>query len=187
MFKSVSLHAYSHAKRLAFAALFAALCCIATVLIVVPLPNGYFNTGDVFVLLSGWCLGPVYGTFAAAIGSALADVLSGYAIYAPATLLIKGTNAFIAYLVCAFLKKYIIKEALDFLPRLISALTGELLMVGGYFLFEYILYGFSGATVAVVGNLLQGACCLGCAVAIFSALYPIKAVRKFFPALSSEK
>lgn len=48
----------SAAKRLAFTALFAALCCVGTMFIVIPLPHGYFNAGDVFVLLAGWCMGP---------------------------------------------------------------------------------------------------------------------------------
>ena len=51
----------SAAKRLAFTALFAALCCVGTMFIVIPLPHGYFNAGDVFVLLAGWCMGPVFG------------------------------------------------------------------------------------------------------------------------------
>ena len=53
MHKLISLKGMSIAKRLTFTALFAALCCVATVIITIPLPaSGYFNTGDVFVLLS---------------------------------------------------------------------------------------------------------------------------------------
>ncbi len=170
-------------KNLAFAALFAALCCVSTLVIAIPLPNGYFNTGDVFVLLSGWCLGPVYGSIAAAIGSALADVISGYTLYALPTFFIKGIDAFIAYMVWAFLKKIINKEKLDFLPRTISAIVGESFMVLGYFLFELALYGFGGATLALLGNLTQGVCAMICAVLIISVLYPIKATKNLFPLL----
>ncbi len=171
------------AKNLAFAALFAALCCIGTLVIAIPLPNGYFNMGDTFVLLSSWCLGPVYGSIAAALGSALADVISGYALYALPTFFIKGLDAFAAYMVWAFLKKIINKEKLDFLPRVISAIIGEIVMVLGYFLFELALYGFGGAMLAVVGNLTQGACATICAVLIIAILYPIKATKNLFPAL----
>ena len=73
------------AKKLAFSALFSALVCVASTIIVIPLPNGYFNTGDVFVLLSGWFLGPLFGAISAGVGSMLADIISGFAIYAPAT------------------------------------------------------------------------------------------------------
>lgn len=64
--KGMEKRTVSIAKRLAFSAVFAALCCVATVVIVVPLPYGYFNLGDVFVLLAGWCLGPLYGAAAEA-------------------------------------------------------------------------------------------------------------------------
>ena len=174
----------SLSKRIAFTALFAALCCVSTMLITIPLPaSGYFNTGDIFVLLSGWFLGPLFGSVAAAVGSALADVFSGFALYAPATFLIKGLDALIAYLVWSFLKKLIKKEPLDFINRTIAAIVSEAVMVFGYFTFESVLYGVIGALPNILGNTLQGACCLTVAVALCSVLYPIKPVRKFFPSL----
>ncbi len=181
--KTISLHSISTAKNIAFAALFSALCCVATVLIVVPLPNGYFNTGDVFVLLAGWCLGPLYGSFAAAIGSGLADILSGYIAYAPATFIIKGLEALLAYLVWAAAKKLVKKESFDLLPRGVAVIASEACMVFGYFLFESFLYGFGGATLSLVGNTLQGVCCGICAVILIGVLYPIKAIKILFPTL----
>ncbi len=184
MRKALTLYGISFAKQLAFTAVFAALCCVGTLVVVIPLPaSGYFNAGDVFVLLAGWCLGPLYGSVAAALGSALADVFSGFSLYAPATFLIKGVDALAAYLVYSFLKKFIKKNAHDFLPRAVSALFAEAIMVLGYFLFESILYGFVGAMPNILGNTLQGVCCIFIATALVSALYPIKAVRGFFPAL----
>ena len=178
----------SLAKKIAFTALFATLCCIGTLLISIPIPggHGYFNVGDVFVLLSAWFLGGVFGPVASAIGSALADLFSGYAIYAPATFLIKGIDAFVAYLVCLFIKKLIKKQSLDFIPRALSAIAGEAVMVTGYLLYESFLYGVAGAILSVVGNLLQGACCLTLATALFACLYPIKPLHKFFPTLIKE-
>ena len=86
-------------KNLVFAALLAAVTCVATLVIHIPSPlNGYINLGDCFVLLSGWLLGPVYGFLAAGIGSGLADLFLGYAVYAPATFVIKGLVALAAYL-----------------------------------------------------------------------------------------
>ena len=80
------------------ASLLAALCCVATMIIKIPSPlKGYLNLGDCVVLLSGWFLSPLYGFLAAGLGSALADVFSGYVTYAPATFVIKGIMALIAY------------------------------------------------------------------------------------------
>lgn len=46
-------------KKLVFAALFAALCCVATMVIRIPTPiGGYIHAGDAVVLLAGFLLGP---------------------------------------------------------------------------------------------------------------------------------
>lgn len=85
-------------RKIVLAAMLAALCCVATMIIKIPSPlKGYLNLGDCIVLLSGFMLSPVYGFLAAGIGSALADIFSGYVIYAPATFIIKGIMTLIAY------------------------------------------------------------------------------------------
>ena len=87
-------------RKLVLSALLAALCCVATMVVQIPSPmQGYVNLGDCFVLLSGWMLGPWYGFAAGGIGSMLADVLLGYAHYAPGTLVIKGLMAMTAALI----------------------------------------------------------------------------------------
>ena len=179
-------HAFSLSKQLALTAVFAALCLIGTVVIVVPLPFGFFNVGDVFVLLAGWCLGPVYGSVAAAVGSALADVITGFPIYAPATFFIKGLDAFIAYMVWFLLKKCIRKERFDFLPRILSALSGESVMVLGYFGYECLLYGINGAIAAVLGNITQGVFGMILATLLILGFRSIKSVAKFFPHLNGK-
>ena len=82
------------------AALMAAMACVATMVIKIPIPatGGYINLGDCIVLLSGIILGPVYGGIAAGLGSALADLLGGYVAFAPATFIIKGLMAVVAAL-----------------------------------------------------------------------------------------
>lgn len=175
----------SIAKNISFAALFAALCCVSTLFIGVPLPaSGYFNTGDVFVLLAGWFLGPLYGSVAAGAGSMLADIISGYAIYAPSTFFVKAFDAVVAYLVCRILKKFIKNDKLDVLPRAVSAFAGEGLMVLGYFFYEGVVLGMGmGAAANIPGNALQGVCCLICACILIGVLYPVKFLRGFFPKL----
>ena len=79
------------------AAAFAALACVATMVVKVPSPTGgYMNLGDTVVLLGGYLLGPAWGALAGSIGPALADVLLGSPIYAPATLVIKAGMAALA-------------------------------------------------------------------------------------------
>ena len=87
-------------KKMVLTALFAALTCVATMLIEIPMPatQGYVNIGDCFVLLGAWVLGPIYGAFAGGVGSALADLLAGYPHYIVGTLIIKALMAVIAAL-----------------------------------------------------------------------------------------
>ena len=117
-------------RTLVLAALFAALACVATMVIQIPSPmNGYVNLGDCFVLLAGWVLGPVYGSLAAGIGSALADMFTGYMHYAPGTFLIKAVMALIAWaLAKALISRFRGKRALC---KGISAVVAELFMVVG--------------------------------------------------------
>ena len=176
----------SASKKLAFSAVMAALCMVATYALAFPFPSGigYFNVGDVVVLLAGWLLGPIYGGLAAGLGSMLADLFLGFASYMPATFVVKGCVAVVGWALYSVCKKLIKKEGLDFLPRAISGLVAELVMALGYFVFEALILGLGvGALASVTGNLLQGLCgCVG-AVAVMSALYPLPAVRKLFPAL----
>ncbi len=80
-----------------YTAVMTALVFIATYVIRIPVPatSGYINLGDGMVLLSGILLGPIYGAFAGGVGSALSDMISGYAFWILPTLIIKGFMAFV--------------------------------------------------------------------------------------------
>ena len=173
----------SKSKMIVLSAAFASLVAIATALLAFPFPSGigYFNLGDVIVLLAGWMLGPIYGGLAAAIGSMIADLWLGYAAYAPATFLIKGCVAVVAWGMYVLAKRVIKKPNVDFLPRMMAGVVAELLMVLGYLFFEGVILGLGlAAFVGFPGNALQGACgCLG-AVAVESVLYPLPIAKKLF-------
>lgn len=141
-------------KTIVISAMLASLTCVATMIIKIPTPlHGYANLGDCIVLLSAFLLPVSYGFCAAAIGSALADVLSGYAMYAPATFIIKGVMVFAAYFIYKqFAKKY--KNKL--LGKIISGFVAEVIMVAGYFIFEGFLYGFGASLVNIPANAVQG-------------------------------
>ena len=141
-------------KKIVFSALFAALVCVATMIVKIPSGlNGYLNLGDCVVLAAGWLLSPLYGFVAAGLGSALADLLAGYLIYAPATFFIKGLMALGA---CLVLRSF--SKKLGSLPsKVIGGLLAEAWMVLGYLLFESLLYGFVPSLVNVLGNAVQGA------------------------------
>jgi len=141
-------------QKLVFSALMASLVCVLTLVIRIPSPyKGYINLGDAAVLLCGWMLSPLYGFFAAGIGSFLADLFSGYPVYAPATFLIKGVMALLA---CGFFR-LLHKKVGNTARYVVGAVIAELWMSLGYFVFEGFLYGFLASLPNLPVNLVQGA------------------------------
>ena len=140
-------------QRIVMAALLAALTCVATMIIKIPSPlKGYLNLGDCVVLLAGWMLSPTYGFLAAGLGSALADTFSGYVTYVPATFVIKGLMALIAF----YGFKLLHSKLGNISSRIISGIVAEVVMVAGYFIFEGFLYGFGPSLVNIPANVIQG-------------------------------
>lgn len=140
-------------KKIVMAAMLAALACVATMIIKIPSPlKGYLNLGDCIVLVAGWMLSPTYGFLAAGLGSALADLFSGYVTYAPATFVIKGLMALIA-----FYGFKLLHNKIGNLPsRIITGILAEIMMILGYFVFEGFLYGFVPSLVNIPANGVQG-------------------------------
>ncbi len=139
-------------QKIVLASLFAAIICIATLVIKIPTPlKGYINLGDGMVLLAGWLLPLPYAFLASAIGSLLADVFLGYIIYAPATFIIKGLMA----IVVQSCYKILSSKSHNVTACIISAFLAELLMVGGYYIFEGFLYGFAPSLVNIPANSIQ--------------------------------
>lgn len=162
-------------KKLVIAALMAALTCVATMMITIPSPlKGYLNLGDCLVLTSGWLLSPVYGFLAAGLGSALADLFSGYVVYAPATFVIKGLMAIIAYYGFQLLRK----KCNNLLSRIVSGAAAEIMMILGYFLFEGFMYGFIPSAVNIPANGVQGIAGLVIGVVLIKALEKSKITLK---------
>ncbi len=136
-------------NKLVTSAMMAALCAVCTMVISIPSPmQGYVNMGDCMVLMCGWMLGPWWGLAAAGIGSAMADVLLSYTIYAPATFVIKGLMAMVCgLLACQSTAK----------RRMLTGVLSEIWMVVGYFLFACLVMGEGWAAAASIpGNLFQG-------------------------------
>ena len=140
-------------QRLVMSAMLAALICVATLVIQIPSPlGGYINLGDAVIIFASAVLSPLYAFFAAAIGSMLADVFSGFMLYAPATFLVKGLMALVS---CAVFK--VLKDKMGkFTARIIGGILSEILMVSGYYVFEGFIYGFGASLMNIPPNLVQG-------------------------------
>ena len=93
-------------KRLALAGQLCGATLLLT-LLSIPLPSGYgyVNLGDAGVFLCACLLPGGLGALAAGVGAALADLILGWAVYAPVTLLVKGLTALLAGLALRRAKK----------------------------------------------------------------------------------
>jgi len=136
--------------RLALCGMMAALIFVATYFVKLPMAmtNGYVHLGDGFILLAasllGWSAVP-----AAAVGSMLADLLGGYAMYLLPTFVIKAGVAAVAVLALRAKHEWL---------KVLGLIAAEAVMVGGYFLTEWLIlrYGLAAAGASLLGNTMQG-------------------------------
>ena len=78
--------------KLTINALGIAMVAIATMFLQFPIPLGYAHLGNCFILLFAIFFGPSTGLITAGIGSALADLLTGYTLWVIPTLIIKKSK-----------------------------------------------------------------------------------------------
>lgn len=120
---------------------------LLTTMLYIPIGIGYYHLGDGFIFAAASLLGP-YAGISAALGSALADLLSGYLLYAPATAVIKGCMGLVSGMM--------LKKNRKFITVFLVLLLCEGMMTGGYFIYESCLYGIAGAVPSLIPNALQG-------------------------------
>lgn len=158
-------------------ALFSALTCVLTVFVQIPMGVGYVNFGDSLILIAASVTGPVGGMVVGALGSSLADVFSGYVLYAPFTAVIKGAEG----LVCGLLYQKAFASTRPVVRRLLSTLLSGVIVVLGYYLTDWILYGFSAA----LWNFVSGPIQVGASVVVAMVVLP--SVPVLFHSLSGKK
>jgi uncharacterized membrane protein len=137
----------STAFKIAAAAIFAALVAASTLLFVIPIPatSGYFNLGETLIYISALLLGPLVGATAGA-GATFADVVSGFAQFAPGTFTIKAIEGFIVGYIN---RKLNMKIKNITISATIAIVIGGFEMVAGYFLYETLILGYPLALAAV--------------------------------------
>lgn len=135
--------------RVVVSAVMAALVCVATIVVQIPNPatRGYINIGDAMIFVSALVFGTFVGGIAGGIGSALADVIGGYGVYAPFTFIVKGLEGVLAGLIAD--RKSVSRD-------LVAVAMAGCEMVLGYFLVEFYLLQFGWAALTEVpGNVFQ--------------------------------
>lgn len=133
----------------ALTAMLIAVTTVFTLLVRIPIPatQGYINFSDVATFFSGFTFGPLVGGLAGGVGAAIADLLGGYAQFAPLTLLAHGLQGLLAGL---------IGRKGTWLALILGWLAGTTAMVGVYLLGEgLVLTTWPNALVETPFNLLQ--------------------------------
>lgn len=150
--------------KIVMASIFAAMIAAATFLVKIPSflsTGGYVHIGESFLFLSAVALGPWYAAAASGIGSAAADLLSGYSIWAPSSFIIKALAALVLGL--------ILQKNTGRLRLVIGIASAAIIIIAGYAVATYILVGPAAAVPSIWENLLQEAA----GVVLFAALLPI--------------
>lgn len=133
-------------------ALFAALIFVVTAYlfhIPTPVTGGYIHLGDAFLYLAASILPAPYAVAAGGIGEALSDGLTGSAVYALPTFLIKSAMA-----LCFTASAKTILTRRNF----VACAAAGAICVGGYYLTEVFLLGsFAAPAAEIPGNLIQAA------------------------------
>lgn len=142
-------------KNICLNALFIAIVCVMTLVIKVPVPatNGYIHIGDSAIILIACFFGPGYGWIAGGVGSALADLLSGYPHWAPFTFIIKALMGLIMGKISDLNSE---KGRLTGVRNLVAVLLGGIWQVTGYFFGGALLKGsFLVSLSSVPENIVQ--------------------------------
>jgi uncharacterized membrane protein len=136
------------ALKISTIAIMTAVVAVFTFAIRVPVAptRGYLNLGDVAIYFSALTFGPITALICGGLGTALADIIGGYAQWAPISLVVHGLQG---------LTIGLLAHRGGRLAWVLAAAAGTALMCAGYFIAGSILVGPGAALVELPGNVLQ--------------------------------
>lgn len=134
-------------KLVSIAGVFTALVFAVTAYLHIPTTNGYIHVGDSLIYLAACLLPTPYAVAVGAGGAMLADCLTGYAIWAPGSIIIKAATALL------FTNK---KEKIINVRNLLVLIPAAIICAGGYYLYEAVVYGnFIAPLSGILASLTQ--------------------------------
>ncbi len=138
--------------RIASVAILAAVTTVLTIVVRIPTPaKGYINLGDVAIVFTALTLGPLSGMFAGGLGTAVSDLLGGFAYFAPISLVVHGLQGLLVGLIAR------VRPGVLWL-QIVAGVVGIIVMAGGYLVAEsFIPPGIGPALAELPLNLVQGA------------------------------
>lgn len=157
-------------KLVSIAGVFTALVFAITAYLHIPTNNGYIHVGDSLIYLAASILPTPYAIAVGAGGAMLADCLTGYAIWAPGSVIIKAAT------VLLFTNK---KEKILNIRNLLMLVPAAIICAGGYYLYEAVVYGnfiapLSGILASLTQSTASSVLYVAMAVAIDSTKFKSK-------------
>ena len=162
-------------KELAITAICIVLVYVFTAVVNVKLPiaaaGGLIHLGNVPLFVAAILFGKRTGMIAGGIGMGLFDLLSGWTLWAPFTLVIVGIMGLVVGMVTEKKKSF---------PRYILAMVlACIIKIVGYYIAEGIIYGnWVAPAASIPGNLVQAAMGLVIGLLLFFLLKRSKALDK---------
>lgn len=143
-------------KDMVETALLTALIFVATSFINIKLPiaanGGLVHLGTAMLVIACVVFGKEKGAIAAAVGMAIFDLSSGWALWAPFTFVIRGVMGYILGVI-AYSNN---KKGESIIFNTIAVILSGAWMIVGYYLTEVILYGNWIAPIASIpGDITQ--------------------------------
>ncbi|MBQ5656960.1 MAG: TIGR04002 family protein [Bacteroidaceae bacterium] len=119
-------------RLMCIAGIFTAIVFVFTAYLHIPSHTGYTHVGDGFIYLAACMLPLPYAMFVGAGGALLADCLTGYAIWAPGSIIIKTVA------VLFFSRK---SARIISIHNLLALIPAWAVCIGGYYLYEALITG----------------------------------------------
>ena len=166
------------ALKIALIAILTAITVVFTLIVRVPTPiKGYISLCDVIITFSAYLFGPYTAMIAGGLGTGLADIIGGYAQWAPFSFIIHGLQGLLIGLIAK--KGAASGHSIDssIVRMIIGGIVGMGVMAGGYYLVGGMFYGFEPALVEIPLNLMQSG------VGVVLGIAVSKSVSKAYPAV----
>ena len=167
----------SKVYHIVMTAMMMCIIMVSVLLFRIPIPftQGYVNLSDAMIFMAVIILGVRYGAIAAGMGSLLGDLLSGFAMWAPWSLVIKaGMAVLFGLIVQAAASKPGRKESslrVYVSVEILGMIVSGCFMAAGYFFAEGIMYGtWAYALLGIPWNIAQFLVGTALAVALNAAL-----------------
>lgn len=137
-------------RTLTYLAVITAVTLVLSLLIIIPVPatNGFVTILDAGIYCAGLAFGSLGGGVVGGLTGLLIDIISGYTIWAPFSLVIHGLQGLVYGLI---IEKY----GNDNKSMLFALAIAGLIMVGGYAVANEFLYGGGVGWVSIPSNIVQ--------------------------------